>query len=50
MTLDIHNFAKQYAYAQRKMRESEISQRNKDMILGFRDSCLLQQVWPVRCA
>ena len=44
MTLDIHNFAKQYAYAERNVRESEISQRNKDMILGFRDSCLLQQV------
>src|ERR1017187_750384 len=44
MTLDIHNFAKQYDQAEANVTKSEISDRNKNLIMRFRDACLLQQV------
>lgn len=44
MTLDIHNFAKQYELAEEHLRHSNISARNKELILAYRDACLLRQV------
>jgi len=44
MRLDIHSFEKQYTAIEEQLRKADISQRNKDLILQFRDTCLLQQV------
>ena len=44
MTLDIHDYDKQFAYTERQIRQSDISQRNKDLILHYRDTCLLRNV------
>jgi integrase/recombinase XerD len=41
--LDIHNYEAKYAQAERQVAESEISARNKELILGYRDACLLHQ-------
>jgi integrase/recombinase XerD len=42
--LDIHNFAREYERAQDRVRESTISERNKELIFSYRDACLLHQV------
>lgn len=42
MVLDIHNYDAQFAKTEAQVRESELSQRNKDLILGYRDTCLLR--------
>lgn len=39
--IDIHNYALKYQQAESQVRESTISQRNKDLIFGYRDACLL---------
>lgn len=44
MALDIHQFTRQYEYAQRHLQTSSVGARNKELILGFRDACLLRQV------
>ena len=44
MTLDIHNYEHKFAQAEQQVRASDISQRNKDLILGYRDACLLKSV------
>lgn len=43
MTLDIHNYARMYAQAEAQVRQSTISDRNKQLIFNYRDACLLQQ-------
>jgi len=43
MAYDIHDYARQYEEAGAQVRNSKISARNKDLILRFRDACLLQQ-------
>jgi len=43
MTVDIHNYAHMYAQVETQVRNSEISQNNKNLILSYRDACLLQQ-------
>lgn len=42
--LDIHSYDLQYEAAYRQVAESDISPRNKELIIGFRDACLLHQV------
>ena len=44
MTLDIHRYEKQWTYTERHVRSSALSQRNKDLILSFRDACLVKGV------
>lgn len=44
MTLDIHDYDKKFAGAEAQVGTSTLSQRNKDLIFGFRDACLLHQV------
>jgi integrase len=44
MTLDIHDYATRFAYAERQIQCSELTQRNKDLILHYRDACLLRNV------
>lgn len=44
MQLDIHNYEKQFAFAERQVRNSEISQHNKDLILRYRDASLRTNV------
>lgn len=44
MTLDIHDYDRQYTLAEAWLRASAISAHNKDLIIGYRDACLLQQV------
>jgi integrase/ribosomal protein L40E len=44
MALDIHSFAKQYESTERHLLASSISARNKELILRFRDVCLLRGV------
>lgn len=41
-TVDIHQYEKLYARAERLVREGAISDRNKELILGYRDICLLK--------
>lgn len=43
MKLDIHNYPRMYEAVRTQIRVSEISQRNKDLIFSYADSCLLQQ-------
>jgi len=43
MGLDIHHYAAKYARAVAWVRASAISERNKTLILAYRDACLLQQ-------
>lgn len=43
MTLDIHNYPRMFAHAEAQVQQSTISQRNKDLIFGYRDACLLRQ-------
>lgn len=44
LVVDIHEFEKQYAQAEARVRASAISDRNKQLILRYRDACLLRQV------
>lgn len=43
MNLDIHNYPRMYEGAAALIQRSEISARNKELILAYRDACLLQQ-------
>jgi integrase/recombinase XerD len=43
MSIDIHNYPRMYAQAEAQVRNSEISERNKALIFGYRDACLVQQ-------
>lgn len=43
MTLDIHNYQRMYEAAQAQIAASQLSDRNKELILSYRDACLLQQ-------
>jgi integrase len=43
MNLDIHNYARKFEETTALVEHSEISQRNKELILAYRDACLLQQ-------
>jgi integrase/recombinase XerD len=42
MGLDIHNYSLKYAQAEAQVRNSDLSPRNKDLIFGYRDACLLK--------
>jgi integrase len=42
MGLDIHNYTLKFAQAEGQVRRSELSQHNKDLILAYRDACLLK--------
>src|SRR5688500_4389547 len=44
MTLDIHRYEQKWTSAERQIRNSDVSPRNKDLILGFRDACLIKNV------
>jgi integrase len=44
MTLDIHDYDRMYASAERLVAKSALSQRNKDLIFGYRDACLIKNV------
>jgi integrase/recombinase XerD len=43
VTLDIHNYPRMYVMAEAQVRTSTISDRSKDLIFAYRDTCLLQQ-------
>jgi integrase/recombinase XerD len=43
MGLDIHQYAIKYERAVAQVRNSTISTRNRELILAYRDACLLQQ-------
>jgi len=43
MTVDIHNYPRMYAQVETQVRSSDLTQKNKDLILAYRDACLLQQ-------
>lgn len=43
VTLDLHNYQRMYLLAEAQVRQSSISDRNKDFIFRYRDACLLQQ-------
>jgi integrase/recombinase XerD len=42
--VDIHHYDEQYATGEQHVHDATISQRNKDLILGYRDACLLHGV------
>src|SRR5579864_4693164 len=42
--IDIHNFSRQYQRAESALRASTLSERNKALILAYRDACLLHNV------
>ena len=42
MTVDIHDYDLKFAAAERQVRDCELSQRNKALILGYRDACILK--------
>ncbi len=42
MGLDIHNYEDHFGKAEAQVLQSDLSQRNKDLILGYRDACLLK--------
>jgi hypothetical protein len=44
MSIDIHDYNTRFAYAERQIASSDISQHNKDLIFRFRDTCLLRNV------
>lgn len=44
MELDLHNYKAKYVGAESYVQNSNISQHNKDLILKYRDACLLLQV------
>ena len=43
MGLDIHHYGVKYERAMAQVRASSLSDRNKELILAYRDACLLQQ-------
>src|SRR5262245_5022296 len=43
-TLDIHRYEKKFEYTQRAVRDGALSDRNKALIFGYRDACLLKNV------
>jgi integrase/recombinase XerD len=43
MALDIHHYTVHYERAVEHVRESDLSERNKALIIAYRDACLLQQ-------
>jgi site-specific recombinase XerD len=43
MGLDIHHYTTKYERAVAQVQASQLSARNKELILGYRDACLLQQ-------
>jgi integrase/recombinase XerD len=44
MALDIHRYEQKWASAERQVRASEISEHNKDLIIAYRDACLVRNV------
>lgn len=42
MGLDIHSYELKVAGAEKQVRDSELSEQNKRLILGYRDACLLK--------
>jgi integrase len=42
--VDIHNYQRQIANAERAVRKSALSKRNKQLIFGYRDACLRQSI------
>jgi hypothetical protein len=42
--IDIHNYARKYDQADAAVRRSTISDRNKELIFGYRNACLLKSV------
>lgn len=44
MSIDIHTYDQKSEYAERQVRLSELSERNKNLILGYRDACLVKNV------
>jgi len=44
VSLDIHDYEQKCAYAERQIRESNLSARNKGLILAYRDACLAKGV------
>jgi len=43
VTLDIHNYEEKFKQAAAQITASTISERNKSLIVAYRDACLLQQ-------
>jgi integrase/recombinase XerD len=41
--LDIHGFDRQYVTMEKRVREAPISDRNRELIFGYRDACILHQ-------
>ena len=41
--LDIHDFDRQYASVEKRVRASSVSARDKDLIFAYRDACVLHQ-------
>ena len=48
--LDIHNYGKKLQAALRQLESAEISDRNKQLILQFRDSCIVEGIGVPRVA
>lgn len=44
MTFDIHSYDTKYEYAQRQITKSALSERNKQLVFGYRDACLVKNV------
>jgi len=44
MSVDIHDYTIRFAYAERQIATSDISQHNKKLIFRYRDTCLLRNV------
>ena len=42
--LDIHSYNTKYVQAEAQVRRAQISDRNKELILAYRDTCLLRGV------
>src|SRR5260370_34435575 len=43
-TVDIHNYQQKIRNAERAVRDGNLSDRNKELILGYRDVCLRQGI------
>jgi integrase/ribosomal protein L40E len=44
MGVDIHTYEMKFAYAERQVRESALSEKNKALIIGYRDACLIKNI------
>jgi len=44
MGLDIHTYDTKFAYAERQVRESALSDKNKALIIAYRDACLVKNI------